>query len=161
MCNPDRTGAVYLRVTFPIITPSKENFLMHSRRRPRARTLVTLACLAGVVPVAGVTSTTATAATYTASKAATCSLSTKDGTKKGGYFTSLKATGLSCSSAKSVMKAHDKCRLKKGRKATCTRVSGYKCTEKRGASIPTEYSSTVTCKKGSKKVVYSYSQDTA
>lgn len=137
---------------------------MHSRRRPRARTLVTLACLAGGIPAVAVTSTTATAASYTASKAASCSFSSsKPG---GGYFLSLKVTKVSCSTGKKVAKAHDSCRRKSGKKGYCKTIKsgsskGYRCTEKRGAAIPTEYSSTVTCKKGSKKVIYSYQQDTA
>ncbi|MCW2999655.1 MAG: hypothetical protein JWN65_3204 [Solirubrobacterales bacterium] len=128
-----------------------------SHRLPRARSLAVLVCLAGAVPA--VATSSAAAAAPTASAAKTCSgfAATKPG---GGYFLSLKATGLSCSSAKKVARSHNSCRLKKGRKATCTRVSGYKCTERRGQAIPTEYSSTVTCKKGSKQVVYSYQQDT-
>jgi hypothetical protein len=76
-----------------------------------------------------------------------------------GYFTSLKATGISCSGAKDVMKAHYKCRTKHGIKGKCGRVNGWRCTEKR-VSISTEYNSRVTCKKGSRKVVYTYNQDT-
>lgn len=121
--------------------------------RRRARTLVTLACLAGaVVPAFAGT---------TAASAASCSFSqSKPG---GGYFLSLKVTNLSCSKGKTVAKHHNTCRLKakSNKKGYCGRVDGYKCTEKRGAAIPTEYSSIVTCKKGSKKVVYGYQQDTA
>jgi hypothetical protein len=76
-----------------------------------------------------------------------------------GYFTSLKATGISCSGAKDVMKAHYKCRTKKGIKGKCKRFNGWSCTEKRQA-ISTEYNARVTCKKGSRKVVYTYNQDT-
>jgi hypothetical protein len=133
---------------------------------PRARSLAVLACLAGAVPVVATgatpaTASTASASSYQASSAATCKLSSSESRKpKGGYFLALRATGLGCTSAKKVMKHHDACRLKKGLKATCKQVDGYKCTEKRGEAIPTEFSATVTCKKSSKKVVYSYQQDT-
>jgi hypothetical protein len=77
-----------------------------------------------------------------------------------GYFTALKATGVSCTTGKKVMLAHYKCRVKHGKTGRCSsKVLGYSCSEKR-RSIETEIDATVTCKSGSKKVVYSYQQDT-
>ena len=77
-----------------------------------------------------------------------------------GYFTSLKVTKVSCSTGKKVTLAHYKCRVKHGVKGRCvSKVLGYACTESR-RSIETEIDGTVTCKNGSKKVVYSYQQDT-
>ena len=77
-----------------------------------------------------------------------------------GYFTTMSVSGLGCSSGKKVVLAHYRCRVKGGVKGKCSsRVSGYRCTEKR-RSISTEIDGVVTCKKGSKKVTYSYQQDT-
>ena len=76
-----------------------------------------------------------------------------------GYFTSLKAFHISCSGAKAVMKGHYRCRTKRGIKGKCARFKGWRCTEKR-VTISTEYNSRVTCKKGRRKVVYTYNQDT-
>lgn len=76
-----------------------------------------------------------------------------------GYYLKLTVKGTSCASGKSVMKAHYKCRTKHGIKGKCGSVSGYSCTEKRNA-ISTEYSSRVTCKSGTRKVVYYYQQNT-
>ena len=95
-----------------------------------------------------------------AASAATCPSSSLPRYPGSGYFTALKVSGVSCSTGKKVMQAHYKCRVKHGKTGRCsTRVLGYSCSEKR-RSIETELDSTVTCKNGSKKVVYSYQQDT-
>ncbi|MCW3040843.1 MAG: hypothetical protein JWM31_2748 [Solirubrobacterales bacterium] len=123
-------------------------------RLPRARSIAVLACLAGAVPVVAATSTAAVASP-TASAAATCKTPKYPGV---GYYTSLKATGLGCASATKVMKHHYTCRTKHGKSGTCSRVDGYKCTEKRVKSA-IEYDARVTCSKSGKKVVYTYQQD--
>ena len=77
-----------------------------------------------------------------------------------GYFTSLRATGTSCSTGKKVMLAHYRCRVAHGASGRCTRkVLGYSCTEKRN-TISTEIDALVTCKRSGRKVVYSYQQNT-
>lgn len=127
-------------------------------RLPRARTLAAFACVAGVVPALAMSGPAAAAPT--AGAAATCSkLPSYPGV---GYFTSLKASGLGCTSAKKVMVAHYKCRVKHGKSGTCKKVksgrSTYRCSEKRVHGTE-NYNSRVTCKSGSKKVVYVYQQD--
>jgi hypothetical protein len=133
---------------------TKENSLMPSRSLPRARSLAVLACLAGAVPVVA-TSTAATASPVTASAAASCKTPKYPGV---GYFTSLKVTNVSCATGKKVLLAHYKCRVKHGKTGTCSSVLHYKCTEKRVKSA-IEYDARVTCKRGTKKVVYTYQQD--
>jgi len=151
MCNPHRTYSVYLLLITPTMTRTKENSLMN--RLPRARSLAVLACLA-TVPALGA-STVATAAP-TASAARTCSgLPKYPGV---GYFTSLKAEGLGCSSAKSQMLAHYRARTKFKKTGYDSTVNGYKCSERRVQS-PTDYNSRVTCKDGSKTVIYTYQQE--
>jgi phage FluMu gp28-like protein len=101
--------------------------------------------------------TSAPAASTTA-----CDLS-KDGRKLGTtYVTSLKVEHVSCTKAKSVVKAFHKCRRANGGlKGHCAkRVLGYRCTEKRGDSIPTQYSAKATCKSSSKTVRFAYTQYT-
>jgi len=77
-----------------------------------------------------------------------------------GDFTSLTVTKVTCSRGTAVLKAHYKCRIAHGRKGKCTKaVLGYRCSEKR-VSIPTEFNSRVTCKNGTRRVVYTYQQNT-
>ena len=77
-----------------------------------------------------------------------------------GYFTSLSVKGVSCATGKKVTLAHYRCRIKHGKAGRCTkRVLGYSCTEKR-QSIPTQIDSVVRCRNGSKRVTYSYQQNT-
>jgi hypothetical protein len=115
-----------------------------------------MACLAGAVPVLAA-DTAATASPITASAAATCSKTVKY--PGVGYFTSLKVTRVSCTTGIKVMKDHYKCRTKTRKTGYCSRVDGYKCTERRVKSA-IEYDARVTCtRSGGKKVVYTYSQD--
>ena len=74
-----------------------------------------------------------------------------------GYFTSLQVSRVSCATGKRVTLAHYRCRIKHGRKGRCSSVSGYRCSESR-RSIATEYTSRVTCKSGTRKVIYTYEQ---
>jgi hypothetical protein len=78
-----------------------------------------------------------------------------------GYFTSLDVSHTSCATGVKVTKAHYRCRTRHGKKGRCTsRVLGYRCTEGKRNSIPTEYTARVTCKNGTRKVVYTYQQNT-
>lgn len=121
-------------------------------------TRVRLVLLAGVLSLAAMTfvlsATQSHAATATA--AGSCSPASYPGS---GYFTSLKVYGTSCSKGRKLQVAHYKCRIKDGKKGKCGRVSGYRCSEKRGAAISTEFNSRVTCKNGSRKVVWTYQQN--
>jgi hypothetical protein len=77
-----------------------------------------------------------------------------------GYFTSLTATEVSCSTASKFVVKYYKCRTKTGPAGRCVkRVDGYSCTETR-QSIPTEINGRVTCKKGSRRIVHTYQQNT-
>jgi len=90
-------------------------------------------------------------------QAATCTPPKYPGS---GYFTSLKATKVSCGEASKVALAFHKCRTKKGVKGRCvSKVRKYTCTEKR-TTISTEINGRVTCKYGSRKVELTYQQNT-
>jgi hypothetical protein len=87
----------------------------------------------------------------------------KDGRKLGTtYVTSLKVQHVSCAKGKSVVKAFNACRRANGGlKGRCEkRVLGYRCTEKRGNSIPTQYSAKATCKNATRTVRFDYTQYT-
>jgi hypothetical protein len=63
------------------------------------------------------------------------------------YLTSLKVTRTSCSTGKSVAKHHG-------------HVKGWKCSTKRLATSPVQYEARVTCKSGSRQVIWTFSQNT-
>jgi hypothetical protein len=78
------------------------------------------------------------------------------------YVTSLKVEHVSCAKAQRVVKAFNACRRAHGGvKGRCpSRVLGYRCTETRGARIPTQYSSKASCKDASRIVRFAYTQYT-
>ncbi len=121
-------------------------------------TRVRLVLLAGLLTLAAtafaLSATQSHAATATA--AGSCSPASYPGS---GYFTSLSVSGTSCSKGRKLQVAHYKCRVKDGKKGKCGSVSGYRCSEKRGKAISTEFNSRVTCKNGSRKVVWTYQQN--
>lgn len=114
------------------------------------RSLALAAAFAALLVVGG----TAAGASPAAHAARSCSAPKYPGQ---GYFTSLQVSHVSCATGKRVTLAHYRCRIKHGRKGRCSSVSGYRCTEAR-RSISTEYTSRVTCKSGTRKVIYTYEQ---
>jgi hypothetical protein len=77
-----------------------------------------------------------------------------------GYFYSLSVKRVSCATGRKVALAHYRCRTRSGRAGRChQRVLGYTCREQR-RSIPTEINSRVTCRRGGKRVVPTYQQNT-
>jgi hypothetical protein len=124
-----------------------------SRIRLTALALAAGGCLVGVQSAVPAGATTAHAAR-------SCSAPKYPGS---GYFTSLRVTHTSCSKGRKVAKAHYHCRRKHGVRGHCHHaVLHFRCKEHRPASarIPTQYSSRVTCTRGSRKVVFVYQQNT-
>lgn len=123
--------------------------------------LIATALLALLVSLIGPTTADATSASVQASKS--CGLSAKEGRSLGAtYVTSLSVKKVSCSKGKSVAKAFNACRRANGgAKGRCNSKvgGGYKCTESRN-SIPSQISSKVNCKRGSKKVSFRFTQFT-
>jgi hypothetical protein len=79
-----------------------------------------------------------------------------------GYFDSLDVSGVGCSFGRKLTRAHYSCRTRHGRAGRCNAVVlGYSCREGARNAIPTQYHARVTCKRGKRKVVYVYQQDTA
>jgi hypothetical protein len=88
-----------------------------------------------------------------------CHLSSHEQRHMGAtYVTSLSVKHTSCSTGKSVVRAFNKCR--KGPKGHCHhRVKHFKCTEHR-SGIRVQFNSSVNCKRGSKRVHFTYTQNT-
>ena len=119
------------------------------------RLLAAAACLAAAAPVAAAT---ARPATQTAHASATCKPPHYPGL---GYFTTLHVAHVSCATGRRVTLAHYRCRTKHGIRGYChSRVLGYRCVEGHRNVIPTEFDARVTCTSGSRKVIYTYAQDT-
>ena len=72
------------------------------------------------------------------------------------YVTSISARGVSCRTARKVVRAFHECRP--GKRGRCPRVNGWSCSVRRFNKIPTQYSSRVTCRKGGKVVKHTYTQ---
>jgi hypothetical protein len=124
-----------------------------SRIRLTALALAAGSCLAGI-------QSAAPAGAATAYAARSCSAPKYPGS---GYFTSLRVTNTSCSKGRKVARAHYRCRRKHGVRGHCHHaVLHFHCKERRPASarIPTQYSSRVTCTRGSRRVVFVYQQNT-
>jgi len=97
----------------------------------------------------------------TAASAASCSVRGQERKFGPTYVRKITVTSVSCVSAKRLVRAHYKCRIANGGKdGRCRRVSGYACSERRTNVISTSYDSRVTCRNGSRRVVYDYTQFT-
>jgi hypothetical protein len=111
--------------------------------------------LASLVAAGGVLAASPAAA------ATRCDVS-KDGRKLGTtYVTKLTATNVTCTKAKSVVKAFHRCRRANGgAKGRCvSRVQGFRCTETR-ETIPTQFDARATCRDGVRAIRFSYEQFT-
>ncbi len=101
-----------------------------------------------------------------AAKTRSCPVPAYPGGDGNGYFTGrIKATNVTCSSARKLVLAYYKCRVRAGgKKGNCNRrtVNALRCTESRPASgtIPSQFNAKVTCSKGGKKVIHTYQQNT-
>lgn len=78
------------------------------------------------------------------------------------YLTYLSVSGTTCATGVALVGAYHSCQLKHGGvKATCpATVDGFRCSERRGPSIPTEFYSSVSCLDRAERVSYKYSQFT-
>ena len=101
---------------------------------------------------------TAAGAQPSAHIARTCDVSSTPKYPGQGYFTSLQVAHVTCATGKKVMLAHYRCRIKHGRKGHCSSVLHYRCSEVR-RWISTEFTSRTTCKRGSRRVVFTYQQN--
>ena len=92
--------------------------------------------------------------------AKSCSVAGKERKLGATYVTKVTAKRIRCGGALDVVKAFHRCRRERGgADGRCPRVSGYRCSESRTSS-PTQYDSRATCRKGSRRVVQQYTQNT-
>ena len=92
--------------------------------------------------------------------AKSCDVDTNDYPGEG-YFTSLSAKGVSCTKAKSVARAHYSKRVDNGGKdgEFNGKVKKFRCRESDRNKTSTELNARVTCKKGDKRVKFTYQQN--
>jgi hypothetical protein len=94
--------------------------------------------------------------------AGTCHLSSHDQRHSGAsYVTSLSVKKTSCKTGKSVVRAYNACRHRSGgARGHCHhKVKHYKCSEHR-AGISTQFDASVTCKRGARRVHFTYTENT-
>jgi hypothetical protein len=95
----------------------------------------------------------------TASQAGAASACRPPAYPGSGYFTSITVTRVGCVTGRRVTLAHYRCRVRNGVRGRCPRrIYGYSCTEHRVA-IPSEIDARVTCRRGARRVVYTYQQN--
>jgi hypothetical protein len=122
------------------------------------------ALAAATVAVAGLAAAPSPARTARAAALHRCHVGQKESEHFGPtYVTSIKVRHVHCATAKRVVRAFHACRMArggiKGRCPHSTSVLGFHCREHRLA-IKTQYSSKVTCARGSRRVVHTYTQFT-
>lgn len=133
---------------------------------PRSRSLVgTLALILACTLIAALAAPTVGAAPAHAAartaKPTTCDVSKIADRLGPTSVTSLRVLHLRCGRGISVVRAFHSCRLANGPSGRCVRlVKGYACGEIR-RNGPTQFSSTVTCRKGRASVVHRYTQVTS
>lgn len=76
------------------------------------------------------------------------------------YVTSLTVKGVTCATGKQLVRAYHRCRKANGGlKGRCPRVNGWRCSETRTTG-PVQFSAKATCRKGTRRVVHTYTQNT-
>ncbi|MEA2442491.1 MAG: hypothetical protein QOH76_3915 [Thermoleophilaceae bacterium] len=90
-----------------------------------------------------------------------CNIKGQERKLGASYVTSLRVTKTSCRTGKSVVRAYNKCRHRSGgAKGHCHhKVKHYKCSEHR-AGVSTQFDASVTCKRGAKRVKFTYTENT-
>ena len=127
--------------------------------RPAVLAIVLLAGAA--VPATGSARETSAAAPV-AKAAASCKVPSDDAWGPT-YVPQLSVRKVSCATGEAVVKAYHRCRVANGGKknGTCTRkVKRFRCREQRLSSIKTQFDARVTCTRGAKQVLFTYTQYT-
>jgi hypothetical protein len=77
------------------------------------------------------------------------------------YLLKLSVSGTSCRNGKSLVRAYYDCRKRHGgRKGHCSGALGYRCSEHRFDTIPSQFSARVKCSKGGRRINHTYEQFT-
>jgi hypothetical protein len=118
-----------------------------------------LAALSALVLFALVAAGAAGARSPEAHAAGKCHLSSSEQRHLGAsYVTSLSVRGVSCRTGKAVVRAYHKCRGS-ARGRCHHKVKRFSCSEHR-AGISTQFDARVACKRGGKRVNFTYTQNT-
>ena len=129
-----------------------------------SRTVRLVLALAATALVAAIPAT-ATADGPSASASRNCSLPGNSGQTDyppASYVTSIRVFNTTCRKGKSVIKAYHRCRKANGgRNGRCpNRVQRFRCREGARQSVPgVQYSAKVTCRRGGRKIVSTYTQN--
>ena len=77
------------------------------------------------------------------------------------YLLSLGVSHTSCRNGKRLVRAYYNCRKHHGgRRGHCSGTLGYRCSEHRFDSIPSQFSARVKCHKGGRRINHTYEQFT-
>lgn len=132
--------------------------------RVRAAAVLLVAALLMSIAILSTGSTAGAAGEPVATSAGSfkkCNIRGQERKLGASYVTKLKVRGVSCRKGKKVVRAFHACRKQNGgADGYCRRkVKRFRCGENReGISI--QYSSTVKCRKGGKRVNHTYTQNT-
>ena len=121
--------------------------------RAFARTLATcvVATLLLAVP--------ASAAAPEAGAAGNCSVRGKERSLGASYVLKLSTRRVTCANARDFVKRYHRCRFRNGgRKGRCTRLSRFRCEERRFNRIDISYDANVLCTRGAKRIRHTYTQ---
>jgi hypothetical protein len=124
-----------------------------------SRVVRTSALLAALALLALVGAGGASAGSPQVHAAGKCHLSSSEQRHLGAtYVTSLSVRHTSCRKGKAVIRAFNKCR--KGPRGRCHhKVLRFSCSERR-SGISVQFNSSVSCKRGAKRVHFTYTQNT-
>lgn len=90
-----------------------------------------------------------------------CSLAGKERSLGPTYTTSLHTRHVSCRTGYKVVRSFDRCRKHHGKAGHCShKVRHFRCREHRFDKISTQYDSRVTCRRGHRRVKFTYTQFT-
>jgi hypothetical protein len=138
----------------------QRDVVISNRRSLMSRVARTCALLALAVLSLATVAGSAAGSSPRAHAAGSCHLSTHDQRNLGAsYVTSLSVSHVSCSTGKSVVRAYQACRSRHGWKGSCGSAAGYSCSRRILDSSSVQYDARVTCSRGSKRVVHTYTQN--
>jgi hypothetical protein len=96
-----------------------------------------------------------------ATTAKRCGVDTSPNALGPTYTRSLSVRGVSCRDGRGFIRRWDRCRRRRGgNDGRCRGVFGFRCRENRDNVIRTQYDSTVRCRRGGDRVIFTYTQFT-
>ncbi|HVL30779.1 MAG TPA: hypothetical protein VM299_00975 [Solirubrobacteraceae bacterium] len=122
------------------------------------------ALLAALAPLGALLLLAATigAADAQAASFKNCRLSQSEQFPSGGkptYNLTLRAKGVGCRTAKSVMRSFHRCRPRSGVRCSRRVLARWTCGGRRTSSIPGQFNATFSCRSGARRVAGSYQQN--